>query len=362
MAPLAKVQIFDSSHALARARQFSAGICLTVFFPTFVNGGLLLWEHRPVRLGACEWEFWSGVSQLVLAGVMYGCARQLLRNGRFTRLWLLTGILFVMIALPHAGYSAWFGATELRRNPITDWLTRWFARPNSGYSWGYELKQLLHGLPWACALSVTWWLDRRPESRQWSRMQPWALVAIAWCLGQVPALWQSSELWMELMCYVPYDQVLDPPFWLGCLLTVGSAVSLFLGDRSRHVVLALATVLVARPIVEALTVSCLVGVAQNALYISVLRGRSIGFTAPHMYWFDCSLFNRDLFLVASVHSILLAGPWLLIARYIRKHPARLPADDGSPWPRRYCGSCMYNLHGIESAVCPECGRQLIKTG
>src|SRR5262249_8419680 len=34
------------------------------------------------------------------------------------------------------------------------------------------------------------------------------------------------------------------------------------------------------------------------------------------------------------------------------------ADDGSRWPRRYCGRCFYNLHGLEPDRCPECGMLL----
>lgn len=33
-------------------------------------------------------------------------------------------------------------------------------------------------------------------------------------------------------------------------------------------------------------------------------------------------------------------------------------DDGSPWPRRYCGKCFYNLQGVQSEKCPECGTTL----
>ncbi|MBI4582099.1 MAG: hypothetical protein HY718_20550 [Planctomycetes bacterium] len=50
---------------------------------------------------------------------------------------------------------------------------------------------------------------------------------------------------------------------------------------------------------------------------------------------------------------------LLIAIYARRYPMRVPPEDGSPWPRRYCGQCGYNLHGIEAAECPECGRRLV---
>ena len=35
---------------------------------------------------------------------------------------------------------------------------------------------------------------------------------------------------------------------------------------------------------------------------------------------------------------------------------RLPPEDGTPYPRRYCGNCYYNLHGLDTAErCPECG-------
>jgi hypothetical protein len=124
--------------------------------------------------------------------------------------------------------------------------------------------------------------------------------------------------------------------------------------------IAIPIMLVVHPIFDAVVWAHLVGVAQKALYISVLRARQIGFVPAHIFPFDSSFFNRDLFTATFVETVMAAGPWILIARHIRRHPMRLPVDDGSPWPRRYCGRCMYNLHGIDAATCPECGRTLIE--
>ena len=43
--------------------------------------------------------------------------------------------------------------------------------------------------------------------------------------------------------------------------------------------------------------------------------------------------------------------------YAWKAPMRKPPDDGTPFPRRFCGKCYYNLHGIEANRCPECGTE-----
>ncbi len=60
-----------------------------------------------------------------------------------------------------------------------------------------------------------------------------------------------------------------------------------------------------------------------------------------------------------VYSVMMAGPWVLIAFYAWRVPMRKPADDGSPYPRRYCGNCYYNLYGVDSQRCPECGVELV---
>jgi hypothetical protein len=56
-----------------------------------------------------------------------------------------------------------------------------------------------------------------------------------------------------------------------------------------------------------------------------------------------------------------AGPWLLIALYAWRVPMRALPDDGSPYPRRYCARCHYNLHGLDADLCPECGNRLNHT-
>jgi len=67
------------------------------------------------------------------------------------------------------------------------------------------------------------------------------------------------------------------------------------------------------------------------------------------------LWTQHDFLCLFVTPIRLVGPWLLIAIYAWKAPMRKPPDDGTPFPRRFCGKCYYNLHGIDANRCPECG-------
>jgi len=67
------------------------------------------------------------------------------------------------------------------------------------------------------------------------------------------------------------------------------------------------------------------------------------------------LLNDSTFRWVIIDQLIVAGPWFLIAVYVRLHPMRLPADDGSPYPRRYCANCFYNLHGVNDDQCPECG-------
>lgn len=73
------------------------------------------------------------------------------------------------------------------------------------------------------------------------------------------------------------------------------------------------------------------------------------------------LHYKELIECLLVQPVRIAGPWLMIAWLAARRWVPVP-DDGSPWPRRYCGKCFYNLHGVESGRCPECGAELDEAG
>jgi len=70
------------------------------------------------------------------------------------------------------------------------------------------------------------------------------------------------------------------------------------------------------------------------------------------------LANSRLFELLCVYPAAEVGPWLLIAVWSWRAMVLSRLEDGSPYPRRYCGRCYYNLHGLESEVCPERGSRL----
>lgn len=56
--------------------------------------------------------------------------------------------------------------------------------------------------------------------------------------------------------------------------------------------------------------------------------------------------------------VLSVGQWALVTWFAFRIPMVQETDDGSPFPRLYCGDCHYNLHGLDTVRCPECGRHL----
>jgi len=119
------------------------------------------------------------------------------------------------------------------------------------------------------------------------------------------------------------------------------------------VAFSLAVVAAAPEIKAAYAISLLVRTAIDALLLSGLPGPVPDFSP---YPFGCFLANETFFGLTFVTPVWLAGPWILIAVFAGRYPKRLPHDDGSPFPRRYCGHCGYNLHGLRDPICPECGQ------
>lgn len=206
----------------------------------------------------------------------------------------------------------------------------------------------------------------------WSRFQPawvrrrypaWVLLASAWVLGSAlgPGLtsglcavidtvyhfWNGSFGSMTIYLVV---QTLTAGIMSTCLLT-GS-------KHTRLIAVTLATIEIAA--VTILTIWGLpnqVRTGIEALYLSVPFPHD---PLPSPFPWGLYLLNSDSFRFLFIDTARQAGPWILIALFAGKYPMRVPPDDGSPFPRRYCGHCWYNLHGIDLSVCPECGRQLVE--
>ena len=203
-------------------------------------------------------------------------------------------------------------------------------------------------------LGALWWY-RATDSRLRRRYPLWAILAGIWCLAYlicsliVPQLaraqWSGAMIFPNRMRLVTELMALAP---LLLLIAGSSKVAL--------VAIAVASVDVIFPCWAMYLLSQCGWAAAAQLLISARH--SPGWL-PTSFPLDCFLLNRDLFHEVFVGTVAIAGPWILIAFYARRYLLRPPIDDGSPWPRRHCGNCMYNLHGIDAATCPECGRSLI---
>ena len=129
-------------------------------------------------------------------------------------------------------------------------------------------------------------------------------------------------------------------------LLVATACALLFGSRlARTAALVLVAVNIAGAWYRWYPISMLVRTAIRALMMST----------PGTADLDTYLVTQYDFVSLFVDPVPMIGPWMLIALYAHKLPMRGPPDDGTPFPRRFCGNCYYNLHGIADRRCPECG-------
>lgn len=332
-------------------RKFVAILCFIEFYTRFVSNGYqiryVLEHHRSNHpfvadeiypLAACS-------AAMLRAVIFYGLGRSLWYSSRRSAYWLWAAItsslvdIALLILGAFAASSGWYAALWQTDGQMSNQIT-----------WPPLLALILASkhLPWAGLLLVYLWHTAR-EPLKTVRYRQWVLFAAAWSLTSAPLLWiVEGENWCcPGMCLHDVRQV----GLAYCMLPPLICVLLLLRWRlARTAALVLAifeTISVAIWMLYPFLVYCAIRVLRIAHRLSP----DIGFWKFH-------LGHAESFQFLFVYLVAYAGPWLLIALYAWRVPMRPLPDDGSPFPRHYCDRCGYNLHGLASTQCPECGSRL----
>lgn len=336
----------EHDHAL-HWRRFVAVLCLMEFHVTFVYAGLAIWDDDPgLRFDPLAIVLeapWIRIPLLVGAAMLYLCGRGLWRGGRSERVWLWLVIvsLFSMVVCEVAARAGTSSRFRLAFAPLLG-------------------QEILMGLRFA---SVHWllltvlafavWLTRPSNRLSRKTTAPWVYCAATYCLVSILCGFFGFDSTARVI-----EQVIDS--------LIGGYVfpTPVAGLVSALPLLAIGGALLcrwrfARTIALIVAAVNIVGVWDNWYPPSMLVRfgiRDLMLTLPAAAEIDQGMiWTKHDVLFLFVNPVRSVGPWLLIAIYAWKVPMRKPPDDGTPFPRRFCGHCYYNLRGIDANRCPECG-------
>lgn len=328
-------------------RGLVAGLCFIEFYTGLIFDGQ--WLHRLVTDSWQPWgerEMFAALQAglgLILAVMFWGLGRAVWRRYPTTGRWLARVIVCVLLLAFVKSLSM---LADFRRS------VAW-----GGIWWGIKPDSVRHGalikvwrvfedcydlLPLAvlivCIALFVW----RKQNTRRGGPRPWVIIAGAWAISFAIVQfghggWPCSVLSDWIRSIVGVDTGLYPAMAFVVLpLLVG--ICIIAGKRGA------------------------VLLSITILLLSLLR---LAAAADRMLpWGDIAIgFHQTLYSDYTFHLLFVwpvseAGPWLLISFYALRYPLRLPPDDGSPLPARYCARCHYNLFGIDSARCPECGAVL----
>ncbi len=333
-------------------RRFLAALCFMEFYVTFVYAGMAIWDDDP-ELWFSPLEIvlespWGRFHLLVGAVMLYVCGRSLWRGGRAERAWLWLGAvtLLSMVACTVVVVVEW------STRPTPAFAFRLAIPTASALDLGFRSGSTYFVL--LVVLGVVAWLTRANNAPPRMARAPWVYCATAYCLASIPCgfLGQdgTSTVFYQAVSSLTGQRGASLVADTMCaLLLFATGVALLCRWRfARTLALILAAVNVVGVGFNWYPLSWMIRVGVRALMLTVPAALE---TEPRTLWTQFDLLR--LF----VDPVRLVGPWLLIAIYAWKATMRQPPDDGTPFPRRFCGKCYYNLHGIEANRCPECGTE-----
>lgn len=328
-------------------QRFVAVLCFMEFYVTFVYAGAFLWDDDCTIMDY-SWlahaPSWACIAMMCGALLLYVAGRGSWRGGSSAGRWVWLGLVSVCVLLALEAVLIW------------GWLSKpGFYAPPTPVAAGTMCIQLASSAYVAPlgALILGICLTRSSSRLHGTSTAAWVYCAAAFCLAALPKWIFSGRANMTTVGYVGWHTTGNYSYMLlahvaNVVLPLATCVALLFHWRTaRSAALIVVTVVAVDQWYACYPISELVRVS-----IGVLR-LAHGFAdIGNRVW------TKHDFVSLFVEPVRIIGPWLLIAIYAWKVPMSKPPEDGSPFPRRFCGNCHYNLHGAASARCPECGSEI----
>ena len=331
-------------------RRFLAALCFMEFYVTFVYAGLAIWDDDH-GLSLDAWAEmlqipWVRIPLFVGAAMLYLCGRGLWRSRRSEKTWLWVGIasVFLMIVCEVVAAAMW----SSRGNPY--FAPRSATPIGAAILAGFRSGSVHYVL--LAALAVGAWHTRPNNRLLRTTTAPWVYCAAAYCLMSIPCGLLGQDYTALTFGWALFQWTSNSSFFLlagfvSAALFIATAAALLCRRRvARTIALVIAAVNIVGVWYHWYPLSMLVRLAIHALMMATPLRAQVD---------ESPIWTQYDFLSLFVDPLRSVGPWLLIAIFAWKVPMRKPPDDGTPFPRRFCGNCYYNLHGIEASRCPECG-------
>lgn len=340
------------------AFRFVAVLCFVEFYVYFVCFGMTIWTQGGVFLGSpsalLDSELWLRITAFATTPILYLCGRALWRCRRRPTFWLLTGIicqttLVLLELLAGAMDSTYYDSSEFLQDPAS---AVQLLSPSALLAGVQEARA---HIPLWVTLIVLWRVTRPAVKAQASHRAYWVWCAAAYCITwALSVLSQDSHVCGFFHYAMPHVTDIAGsaylPITLYGLVLIGTAYLLLTDSRiARSMAMIVAAVHLVVVSEALLVISHLVRIATDALMYSVPFSTPVErpyVLTKHEFIWSC---------VMPAHYLI---PWLLIAVYAWRVPMRKPAEDDTPFPRRFCAHCLYNLYGNKSDRCPECGHAL----
>lgn len=329
-------------------RRFVAILCFIEFYSQFVlhgqRVGLFLREHgsREPLDDASFYFLLHGAAGILRSVMLYNYGRALWFNSRSARRWLLRAVAVSLGMIAIGMVNAFTESTP--REYYWHWNSQFDSSETNSRPFIGVLRNVDH-LPWLLML-IAGLAVLRYRACASRRLAPWLVIAAAWCMGVM-----LLPLAANSTCrgYWIHESALANHLALSyaCLHIMVAASLLWRWKSARTGPLLLAATEISLTMLFADRWRMML---WSSIQMELLKvGVTVSYWSPIFFW------NRDTFRWVFVELPANAGPWLLLAFYVWRVEMNKLGDDGSPYPRTYCGRCGYNLHGISSDRCPECG-------